>query len=54
LRKLAVSALSAEPARSTPIESAMRAVAIGPSSLNALDSSFENGERKSPWDLQAC
>ena len=48
--KLAVSALNAEPVR----DFATQVVATFPSGPGALDSSYEDGERMSSWNAQAC
>jgi hypothetical protein len=54
MRKLAVSARDAEPVRLTTVGSATHAVAIFPSTSDALDCGYEDGDRTSSWNTQAC
>ncbi len=53
MRKLAVSAWDAEPVP-TIVEPATPVVATFPSVSDALDSGYEDGDRMSSWNTQAC
>lgn len=57
MRKLAVSASGAEPARSTAVISATFSVAgfsRFPTRPRTFDSNHEDGGGMSPWDKRAC
>ena len=51
MRKLAVSASSAEPVRSSAV--AACSVVLFPSGSDALDSRYEDGDGTSPWNTRA-
>ena len=52
--KLAVSALSAVPAPCTAAHRMTPAVIPSASRPGGFDFTYENGDRKSSWDMQAC